>query len=230
MKNYTFDSITDFFDKRYKAGEEVLAEKKLYAVDLLEKTIPSNSDKSVKVLDIGCGSGRITTMLSDKGYDVTGTDISEVAIQKLEERGIHGIVHDVKDKLPFDDGEFDVIFSTDLLELVPDIFIFLSEVRRVAKKDALFVFTTINMAWLPYRFLNCLGYSSSDLMPPSHCRFWTKKAVNHFINNEFYRMKVWGGVVVLPRKIFGKYSRLRTSFVNLFSREIVGIAEIINKG
>jgi len=86
-----------------------------------------------------------------------------------------------------------------------------------------------NLAWLPYRIKSLFGQSSSDLMPPSHCRFWTKNAVNKFMNNKYYQMVVWGGVSTFPSRIFGKFSRIRLKSLNMFSREIVGICKIINK-
>jgi SAM-dependent methyltransferase len=188
---YEYDNIGQFFNDRYRRGDEVIAEKKLYAIDLLEQQMPP--DSSIKILDLGCGTGKITSYLKEKGYDVVGADISSVAIEKLREKGIDGIVHDIKDPLLSEDSQFDVVFATDLLELVPDIYLFLSEVRRVTKNNGLFIFTMPNLSWLPYRIKSLLGKSSSDLMPPSHCRFWISSAVNEFLNNQYYQMVVLGG-------------------------------------
>lgn len=38
-------------------------------------------EKSPKILDVGCGEGRDILFLLDKGYDVTGVDISAEAIK-----------------------------------------------------------------------------------------------------------------------------------------------------
>ncbi len=49
------------------------------------------SQKNTKVLDLACGTGTITEKLLEKGYDVTGVDLSEemlaVAAEKLSRRG-----------------------------------------------------------------------------------------------------------------------------------------------
>jgi 2-polyprenyl-3-methyl-5-hydroxy-6-metoxy-1,4-benzoquinol methylase len=193
----------------------------------LQKEIKPN--KNIKILDLGCGTGVITSILKDKGYSVVGADISSVAIDKLNEKGINGFIQDVKNPIKSEDNKFDVVFATDLLELVPDVYLFLSEVRRVVKNDGLFVYSMPNLSWLPFRIKSMFGHSSSDMMPPSHCRFWTKSAVNKFLNNQYYQIVSWGGVIVLPKKYFGKFSRIRIKRVNIFSHDIVGVCKIINK-
>lgn len=43
-----------------------------------------SSPKKGKALDLGCGDGRHSLFLARNGYNVTGLDISQVAIKKLE--------------------------------------------------------------------------------------------------------------------------------------------------
>ncbi|AUD63570.1 hypothetical protein BK010_08715 [Tenericutes bacterium MO-XQ] len=57
-------------------------------------------DKSLKVIDLGCGQGRDTLALGRLGFDVTGVDISQVGINQLntivkkEKLQVTGIVAD----------------------------------------------------------------------------------------------------------------------------------------
>ncbi|HHJ19388.1 MAG TPA: class I SAM-dependent methyltransferase [Gammaproteobacteria bacterium] len=225
QRHYLYRNVADFFDRRYAAGHEVMAEKKLYALDLLRQRMPPSDTKeqSPLVLDLGCGSGVITDLLDKAGYRVVGADISAIAIETLRRRKIDGFVHDVKNIFPVDDGIYDVVWASDLLELVPDIFLFLSEVHRITKPSGLFIFTVPNMTWWLFRAKNMLGYSSGDLMPPSHCRFWSPRSVNNFFNNEYYNIKFLGGVVPYPN-VRG-IRRLRVSRVNMLCRDIVCICE-----
>jgi len=49
-------------------------------VDFFESEI--NKDKSIKILDIGCGIGRHSIELAKRGYSVTGFDLSESQLNK----------------------------------------------------------------------------------------------------------------------------------------------------
>ena len=48
----------------------------------LERALSDYRLKSGKVLDLGTGSGTQAIALAEKGYEVTGSDISSVAVQK----------------------------------------------------------------------------------------------------------------------------------------------------
>jgi len=52
--------------------------------DFLEKEI--NYDKTKKILDVGCGTGRHSIELSKRGYSVTGIDLSESQLQRAKQK------------------------------------------------------------------------------------------------------------------------------------------------
>ncbi len=62
-----------------------------------------------RVLDIGCGAGRIALYLQEQGLDVTGIDISPLMIKTCKERGL--IKAEVRSitKIDRDMGKFDTI-------------------------------------------------------------------------------------------------------------------------
>jgi cyclopropane fatty-acyl-phospholipid synthase-like methyltransferase len=54
--------------------------------DTLEKIFAKFKTKKPKnILDIGCGTGAHASILSDRGYRVTGIDVSRVMVRKAEE-------------------------------------------------------------------------------------------------------------------------------------------------
>src|ERR1043165_6096739 len=68
-----------------------------------------------KVLDVGCNDGVFAQMLVEKRKcDVTGIDISEVALEEARKKGLKVLKADVEN-LPFKDGEFDVVLGMELL-------------------------------------------------------------------------------------------------------------------
>lgn len=73
---------------------------------ILKKISPGKNDK---ILDLGCGEGRHVCLLSEKGYNVTGLDLSETLLKKGREKHcrINLIRGDMR-KIP---GKFNIILS-----------------------------------------------------------------------------------------------------------------------
>ncbi len=71
-----------------------------------------NHNKSLKIIDIGCGTGRHSIELAKRGYDITGVDLSESMLTRARHKAKEAKVKvdfrlaDAR-KLPFED-EFDL--------------------------------------------------------------------------------------------------------------------------
>ncbi|MGA4803120.1 class I SAM-dependent methyltransferase [Streptomyces lavendulocolor] len=89
-----------------------------------------------RVLDAGCGSGPLSAALRDRGAVVTGIDSSAGMLSLAERRlGDDADLHqvDLRDRLPFDDGAFDVVVSSLVLHYLEDWGPTLAELRRVLR-------------------------------------------------------------------------------------------------
>ena len=76
-------SVEKRFKKRYKTGDTPWD---IGKPDFnLTETVAKKQIKSCKTLDIGCGTGDNSVWLAWKHFQVTGTDISEIAIKKARE-------------------------------------------------------------------------------------------------------------------------------------------------
>ena len=63
-----------------------------------------------KVLDIGCGAGRVALYLQKKGFDVTGIDNSPLAIRVCKERGLRNArIMSISNVKKFKPGSLDTI-------------------------------------------------------------------------------------------------------------------------
>ena len=63
-----------------------------------------------KILDVGCGAGRHSLCLQNKGFNITGIDISPLAVKVCKLRGLKKVKHTSVEKADFKPDTFDRIF------------------------------------------------------------------------------------------------------------------------
>ncbi len=115
-------------EERYvKIGERVA---EVYHIEeRLQSFIAQYGLAGKKALDVGSGRG----YLQDVVQDYTGLDISPTAARFYHKKFVLGSAT----SMPFDADSFDVVWSIDVLEHVPNPEQALREIRRVAKDGAL---------------------------------------------------------------------------------------------
>lgn len=69
-----------------------------------------------KVLDLGCGTGALCSVLNEKGLKVTGVDAAEkmlnIAKKRNKDKDISFVLADILKKLPFEDNSFDISIAS----------------------------------------------------------------------------------------------------------------------
>lgn len=103
-----------------------------------------NPKKKLRVLEVGCGRGSLSSYFADTGHDCTLIDLSEHVMEIAE--GIFK-ANDLKAKffvgdannMPFDDNSFDLIFSIGLLEHFEDVNQVIGEQIRVLDHGGTFI-------------------------------------------------------------------------------------------
>jgi len=99
-------------------------------VALIERHAPAGG----RLLDIGCGTGRLLDRLPR--FERFGVDISLAYLGRLRERQIEAALARVE-ALPHADASFDVVSATDVLEHVIDLHAACLEMTRVLKPEGL---------------------------------------------------------------------------------------------
>ena len=110
-------------------------------------------DKSLKIIDVGCGTGRHSIELTKRGYHVTGIDLSDSQLARAREKAkqfnlkIDFQKHDARN-LPFN-SEFDVAIMLceggfSLMETDEMNFEILKNATKALKDKGKFIFTTLN--------------------------------------------------------------------------------------
>jgi SAM-dependent methyltransferase len=99
--------------------------------------------KGKKILDLGCGPGFHLSKIIKLKAKVKGIDISEelVKIAKKQNPPIEIKLGDITKKLPYKDLEFDAVISSLVLGHIANWNCVLNEVKRILKKDGIFIFS-----------------------------------------------------------------------------------------
>lgn len=143
---------------------------------LLKRYLPKN--KSLKILDAGCGPGAALVYLSQFG-EVIGVDISEEALQFAKKRG-RVIKGDVS-SLPFRDETFDVVVCLDVLyHQWVHVEKALSEMKRVLRKGGILFIREPAFDWFR---------SSEDIASQTKHRF-TKEELQKDLNGSVNILKL----------------------------------------
>jgi len=93
--------------------------------------------QGLKVVDLGCGTGRHTLWLARSGAIVTAVDFSSAMLAEARAKPgaetVRFLSHDLATPLPLPSGEFDLAVSGLVLEHLRDLRGFFREMRRVVR-------------------------------------------------------------------------------------------------
>jgi 2-polyprenyl-3-methyl-5-hydroxy-6-metoxy-1,4-benzoquinol methylase len=148
MKKW-YEELFDDYSKKYDT--EVFTQGTKGEVDFIENEAEYN--KSIKILDIGCGTGRHSIELSKRGYSVTGIDLSESQLNaakskaEFENLNIDFLKMDAR-YLTFNE-EFDLAImicegAFPLMETDEMNYEILMNAYRSLKQNGKLIFTTLN--------------------------------------------------------------------------------------
>jgi SAM-dependent methyltransferase len=89
-------------------------------------------------LDVGCAEGYFMAAISDaRGVEMWGIDLSDRAVATASARYGFPVAAAEATALPFADGAFDLVYSTEVIEHVLDPAAMLAEMRRVSRGHVL---------------------------------------------------------------------------------------------
>ncbi len=127
MKNHTYPIMFRIEESHwwYTGRRKILSS---FVEDICRRV----TDRRPRILDVGCGTGANLLMLSKYG-DAEGVDVSEDALAFCRERGFENVKLGAAEKLPYDDGTFDLVTALDVVEHLDDDLAGLREMRRVLR-------------------------------------------------------------------------------------------------
>lgn len=166
-------------------------QRKAYGMKFFPELLHLYPKKKYKVwFDAGCGECGIVKYLLKSGYDAYGSDVSTTNLEKncnsLFQSGRVSAAS--LQNLPFESDKFDIIFSADVLEHIPDIDIpyVIQELVRVSKTGVLFLSISQRLSGL-------------DPDPPGLALFHITLKPRSWWDEKFRAMKCYRNKAVLKR-------------------------------
>ena len=132
-------------------------------------------------LEVGCGEGVIAARMHRRWGQVVALDLPDAGL-RADWRGVSGprFLHASAHRLPFGDGQFDVVVAAEVLEHLPDPVTGLREMARVSRRHLVLsvprepMFRGCNLA--AGRYVGELGNT------PGHLNHWSKRGFVRFVS------------------------------------------------
>lgn len=145
----------------------------------IKRTIYQGLNNSSMVLDVGCGVGKfLSNLRSEKGVQVYGVEISEVAVERGKKLYGLDIIHGELVDAPFSPKSFDLITAWFSLEHMPDPEKEIAIMKKMLKDNGNIIIGLPNSkslnAWLfkdRWYHLDC----------PRHLHLWNTTSLNKLL-------------------------------------------------
>ncbi len=170
------------YNKKYFEDRDHLDFHLALSIKILAKNINCN-----KILDVGCGTGRLVKFLSQKGFDAQGCDAQAEAVKVARINNDSIVIRKASaTSLPYKAESFDLITSISTIEHLTtrDAKKFIKEAKRVLKPNGYIFIITPNFS-SPFRYLR--GKNWFAYKDPTHINFFTPKSIKLLLTNCGYK-------------------------------------------
>lgn len=199
-----------------------------------------------RLLDLGCDEGAWSLKVSEKmrAGSIQGIEIVEARALQARQKGIEVEVGDLAVHLPFSSEEFDLVHANQVIEHVPDVDLFTSEIYRVLKPGGLAIVSTENasswhnvaaaaLGWQIFSLTNVserrLGIGNPLALhrgEANHLKSWTHKVIfshrglkEFFSSHGFECLDILGaGYYPLPARL-GRLDSRHAHFLTLAAKK-----------
>jgi 2-polyprenyl-3-methyl-5-hydroxy-6-metoxy-1,4-benzoquinol methylase len=187
-----------FYDQRYdvEAVEEVYDLKLGYASS--HTAAIAAAKPGSRILDIGCGQGRVGAEFARLGCHVTGLD-RYIPSDGARRKNMDFLRWDLdRAEFPLNVSKFDQIFMLDIIEHLKDPSHFMDELRfATGCKRPEIILTTANIGFFATRFMLTLGqlnYGKKGILDVTHTRLFTFRSIRELLTQSGYKILELRGI------------------------------------
>ena len=140
-----------------------------------------------KILDVGCATGFSLEVSAAVGWDVYGVELSNYAAELARRKFGEHIFNGTLEQAHYPNDFFDVVTLTDLLEHVPILNSFLSEVRRVLRPNGILLIVTPDVSSLTA----CIMGSRWSHYKEEHLHYFSRKTLTQLLTKHGFSVEYW---------------------------------------
>ena len=162
-------STLNFYDRISSFYDDLFVSHAIHADAMCEiiKSVFNHRTNSVKIMDLGCGTGLLSKKLAANGYDVSGVDISCQSLQMVPRDNPHiTTIQAEACILPFKAARFDAVVCLGAWRHFGDPLKVIDEISKTLKRNGICVIgyfppaaaglVSVNRTWL--RHMLCTIY------------------------------------------------------------------------
>lgn len=149
--------------------------------------IPLLSLLKNKVLDFGCGSGATVRHLRSHGVDASGLELNSEIINNSLRSDVRPFItlYDGRMPSPFASKSFDCVYSSEVLEHIPNCEAAVAEMARLTRDQL--ILTTPDISAIPIGFRS--GAVPWHLLEGTHVNFFTQFSLRRLLERHFSRIE-----------------------------------------
>lgn len=177
------------------------------------KNLLRRFNKSALMIDVGCGTGRISNYLSLKGYkNIVSLDFSLVSLKQVNNNNVNTCIWGNNLHLPLKSNSFELVISSGVIHHTPDPHKAFEECVRILKPGGIIYLRTYNV-----HSLYCFFYYTYGLL----LRLFESSRWTRFLS-DWLGLRVY---IVARKLLFSLPDRddriLKAKFNNLFTKRMV---------
>lgn len=184
--------------------DEYLTESVSYK-EYFSKKLDEISTYKIKgdLLEIGCGPGLFLSLAKQKGWNVTGVELSHEAVSINKKNGIN-VIYGTLDSLKIK-NKYDVICAFQLIEHVPDPKSLLIKINHLLKRDGVLMVVTPNRRAMSAMVMGRYWY---DYYNEEHLYFFTMPSLLEIFSKSGFEIIFKNKEISRSIDIYYQYKRL----------------------